>query len=1056
MNTTDRLFLWPHIVLVTLFTFFSAPSPASAATVQNHYYAYDAVVDAHGVIAPWYTGLNGQWDFRVRVAAETLKRYPWTDTTKAPVAVPEYLFNGHWSISPEGVITIPELRDWDNGDLGQRAAYVLTAWVDYYRYSGDPAAIAHLSLMADVLLNYCLTPVDHPWPGFLVSVPLKGKPYGICDPHGHIQLDIVAEVGIGLLRAYELVGNPAWLDAARHWADLLAEKRDTSPGTPPWGRYANPEDISWNDEMTGGVVFLLEFFDTLIRLGYTGQDNAVIKARDAGRQWLRDELLPRWTVDETWGRNYWDWEDPVQAENVTEFVVRYLIEHPDIFPNWENDARNILSLFLNRTSVCPGSAGDVFSGAWAYPESSSCCGRSLWYGPLELAPVWAQYGAAADSPWAMEMARRQAILATYDGHENGVVEDNIDGGQVVAGGWFKIAHPMALKHVLNAMAWMPETCAPNRENHILRSSAVVKHVEYAKGRVAYVTADTPEHGLDVLRLAFEPQTVTADGNPLPRRDILSENAYAAKALANGDYLVTIRHDGRTRVSVEGNDPQQEIDDAALAYTGDWSTVEGMHRAASTGAEASCTFTGNQVRVLGRAASDGGLADVYLDGEKQPAPIDCWIPGPPRDRQVLYYKTGLGAGEHSLRIVARGAGNPAGGGTVVYVDVVLFSDATGTAGFGEGGGPAETQRMIFGYPGREGHRDISANTWLPATEFVARSVANTDVVEKAWWTSRRRLSIANTSDPELYRYGVHAPEFWANVTLAPGSWYVRLKFAETRAIAPAQRAVTICINGAEMVRDMDVAATAGGINTAVDLVFNGIQPQNGIIEIRLKNEHQGEAILQALEVGQGDGGEGAVPVCLAKEETPVAPDGNLVKNPGFEEGVTGTVGSCGARGNGPGWNYLVSSPAQCYIWGESGYDIHPDWGLPVFRSGKEALRTHTEGRGHTVVYQEIRVDPGATYRASVWVQPVDLAGAGFGTDPGDSAGLWIQELDEKDGIVVDHPKAEITTTGDYQEAALSFVTNPATKKLRFMLDTVITCAYDKGHVTYDDCMLKRLP
>ena len=202
--------------------------------------------------------------------------------------------------------------------------------------------------------------------------------------------------------------------------------------------------------------------------------------------------------------------------------------------------------------------------------------------------------------------------------------------------------------------------------------------------------------------------------------------------------------------------------------------------------------------------------------------------------------------------------------------------------------------------------------------------------------------------------------------------------------------------------------------------------------------------------------GAVPVCLSKEEAPVAPDGNLVKNPGFEEGVTGTVGSCGARGSGPGWNYLVASPAQCYIWGESGYDIHPDWGLPVFRSSKEALRTHTEGMGHTVVYQEIRVDPGTSYRASVWVQPVDLASAGFGTDPGDSAGLWIQELDEKDIILVDHPKAEITTPGAYQEAALSFVTNPAAKKVRFILDTVITCAYDKGHVTYDDCMLKQLP
>lgn len=633
MNTPYRLSAVMVLLLYALTVLHGMP--VGAAAVQKHYYAYDAVEDAHGVIAPWYQGLNGQWDFRVRVAAETLKRYPWTDTTKAPAAVPEYVFNGHWNISSEGVISIPELRDWDNGDLGQRAAYVLTGWVDYYRYTGDPAAIAHLSLMADALLNYCLTPDDHPWPRFLVSVPLKGKPYGICDPRGHIQLDIVAEVGIGLVRAYKLVGNEAWLDMAKHWADLLAEKRDRTPGMPPWGRYANPEDISWNDKMTGGIAFLLEFFDKLIQTGYTGQGGELVAARNAGRQWLRDVLLPEWTRDETWGRNYWDWEDPVQAENVTEFVVRYLIEHQDIFPNWKNDARNILSLFLNRTSVCPGSAGDVYSGAWAYPESSSCCGRSLWYGPLELAPVWAQYGVQAVSPWALEIARRMAILSTYDGHDNGVVEDNIDGGPIVAGGWFKIAHPMALKHVLNAMAWMPEICGPSRENHILRCGSVVNHVEYGKGCIEYETFDTVSGGEDVLRLAFDPVSVVEDGNPLSRCDVLDGNGYTVKSLDNGDFIVTVRHEGQTRIRVEGNDCQQDVDGGSLEYSGDWHVVDKMHVTSSADAAASCKFVGSQVRVIGRASSVGGLAAVYLDGVKQPAPIDCWIPGTPRDRQVLF-------------------------------------------------------------------------------------------------------------------------------------------------------------------------------------------------------------------------------------------------------------------------------------------------------------------------------------------------------------------------------------------------------------------------------------
>ena len=64
--------------------------------------------------------------------------------------------------------------------------------------------------------------------------------------------------------------------------------------------------------------------------------------------------------------------------------------------------------------------------------------RSLWYDPMELAVPFAQYGVEARSSWAKELARRMQILATYDVHETGVSEDNIDGGQIVCGDWFKI------------------------------------------------------------------------------------------------------------------------------------------------------------------------------------------------------------------------------------------------------------------------------------------------------------------------------------------------------------------------------------------------------------------------------------------------------------------------------------------------------------------------------------------------------------------------------------------------------------------------------------------
>jgi len=850
---------WPVVVFLAAAGLLGT-YPAFGATRQGRYYAYETSEDPNGVIAAWYKGQNGQLDFRARIAAETLKRYPWTDTSRAIAAAPEYVFNGAWSIAADGAITVPALKDWDNGDWGQRAAYVLSALTDYYRYSGDPAAIAHVTVLADALLDYCQTPPDHPWASFLISVPVKGKPYGLCDPHGMIQLDIVAEVGLALVRAYELTGNERWLNATKHWADVLADKRNADPRLPPWNRYANPEEVAWEDPMTGGVAFLLTFFDALIRIGYEGEQSKIIEARETGRQYLRDVLLPRWTVDDTWGRNYWDWPDPVQAENVTEFVVRYLMEHQDYFPNWRNDARNILSLFLHRTSVSPDSRGDVYSGAWAFPESSGCCGRSLWYGPMELAPVWAEYGVLTGSEWAREIARRMQILATYDCHESGVVEDNIDGGQVVAGGWFKIAHPMALKHVLGTIAWLPEIFGANRENHIVRSSAVVSNVLYEKGRITYSTYDAPSNTADVLRLSFSPASVTMDTAPLSLRSDLEGNGYCMMSLSNRDCILTIRHDAGRDIVVVGEDPQEVVAGDRISFGGNWQAAEGNHVASEPGASAACSFTGNQVRVIGGVGPAGGLADVYLDHVKQLVGIDYWNPGA-RQRQVLYYRNRLANGEHTLKVVARGAANPLSRGRNVYIDSVQYSAATGESGLGEGGGPNDPQRMIFGFTGREDYVDTAGNSWKPATEFVVRAGGLADAVASSWWTARRRLYIGNASDPELYRYGVHAREFWVNLTVAPGAHYVRLKFAETRTVEPKARAVTITINGTEMVADLDIAATAGGLNKAVDLVFNDIRPQHGTIEVRLCNRHNGEAILQALEVGPGNGGTGANPVCL---------------------------------------------------------------------------------------------------------------------------------------------------------------------------------------------------
>ncbi len=181
--------------ILFLATMLTWPVSATAANLQpvKKYFAHTVVEDRDGVIAPWYHGQNGQVDFRVRIAAETLKRYPWTDKKMAVMAAPYFVFSGSWGIRPDGTILVsPALDDWMTADVGQRSVSTLFASVAYYRYTGDPAALGMITLTADYLLDYCQTPANNPWPNFIISAPVKGKAFGRANPHGFIQLDLCA------------------------------------------------------------------------------------------------------------------------------------------------------------------------------------------------------------------------------------------------------------------------------------------------------------------------------------------------------------------------------------------------------------------------------------------------------------------------------------------------------------------------------------------------------------------------------------------------------------------------------------------------------------------------------------------------------------------------------------------------------------------------------------------------------------------------------------------------------------------------------------------------
>ena len=323
---------------------------------------------------------------------------------------------------------------------------------------------------------------------------------------------------------------------------------------------------------------------------------------------------------------------------------------------------------------------------------------------------------------------------------------------------------------------------------------------------------------------------------------------------------------------------------------------------------------------------------------------------------------------------------------------------------------------------------------------------TDSVAQSWWTTPAPLPVMATSDAELYRYGVHGKEFCANVTVGPGTYYVRLKFAANRRLDTCQNCVSIAINGQRMVSQMDVAATAGGTMRAVDLVFNDIQPRNGVIDIRFVGGNAsmslpGEAFVQAIEVGQGSCNEGAVPVTVLGR--------NLLRNAGFEQWTADERGM------------TVAEKWQCEVEAKSAMVLESvisplDDGEQFGAVAEGTRAARLRGSGRSRLMQEVAVCPGSAYRASALVSAHGAAAAGTGAQPAGAAALLLEELSAAGQVLKQHRTPAALEADAYRYVSLQLTTLPDTARVRFVLDTMLRGDAASGWISYDHCVVDGPP
>ena len=434
--------------------------------------------------------------------------------------------------------------------------------VGWYPYSGDEEAIQAVRSMLDHMLAHGTTPADWDWASVPFPTNCDDQPdYGHCIQdmpksfYGGIETDKVGELGIGYALFYEMTGERKYLEAAIHCADALAKHvRAGDADHTPWPFRVDGKtgEVLAGEEYGGIIASSLRLFDELTRLREGGVDS-YRKARDTAWTWLHDyPLNPESEAYDKWSGYFED--VPKNTKNVNQaapaYTAYYILSRPDpqaVDPDWVNHVGHLIDWVRRSLGRGP------FLGAWgideqgAPPTYNGCCSRSgLGSDTSRWAAINGLYFEKTHDSQAREDAFRSLNYATYFTDADGKISccGVGFGGQY----WFSDGYADYLRHFNWTMGAIPEL-APMKQDHLLRSSTVVQHVQYGDHSLRYRTFE--KDGTEVMRLSYRPASVTAASQVLAQRNDLAGEGYTIESLQGGDYIVRIRHVGSSEVEVSG-------------------------------------------------------------------------------------------------------------------------------------------------------------------------------------------------------------------------------------------------------------------------------------------------------------------------------------------------------------------------------------------------------------------------------------------------------------------------------------------------------------------------
>jgi hypothetical protein len=425
---------------------------------------HDIRSDAAGMILPWsHDDPAKAFDHVIRLVWAF-----WRRMETCPNGVPYFLQHQVWK---------PEHDPRGLG--GDQLSMALSSWNLLHGYLGDPAVVANMRLLADYWLAHGMTGPAGLWRNvpFPYNTEVHSGRYDgdMVAGKGYLQPDKAGSFGAELVVLHEITGEPRYLEAAIGIADTLA--RQVRPGDAersPWPFRVHATTgevfVSRNGrfDYTTNWTGALRLFDSLVTMG-EGRVADYGRARKLVGDWLKAHPLQT----QRWGPFFEDINIYSDTQINAGTLALYVLENPGWVENGLGAVRRILdwgdARFGNPLWSRYGVLATNEQTAYEVPGNSHTSRQAS----LEL--MWAE---AAGDPSGKARAVRNLSWATYmvdtDG-KNRYYRDDV---------WLTDGYGDYVRHYLRSMAAAPEL-APADQNHLLRTSSVVRAIEYGEDAITY-------------------------------------------------------------------------------------------------------------------------------------------------------------------------------------------------------------------------------------------------------------------------------------------------------------------------------------------------------------------------------------------------------------------------------------------------------------------------------------------------------------------------------------------------------------------------------------------